>query len=208
MALGQILDHAARALARLPAQFRVAVRIRGLLTAISNEVQELENGLWGARAVRDIDLAETATLDNLGKLIDAPVRGLKTDTQYRGRIRAQILANKSNGQNEIIYGVAKQIVSTWNVTGQPQVLDDTYSGAYTVKGYIAPLEDPAETVLCSEAEARELALLLDDVSAAGVRGIVISQPQSAELSFCFAGGVGAGFETGEFVGAYDGGRKG
>lgn len=208
MALAQIIDHAARALARLPAQLKTSVRLRGLITAVANEIQELEDALFGLLAVRDIDAAETTTLDNLGDLVDAPVRGLRSDAQYRRRIRAQILANKSDGENAVIYAVAKEIVDTWDIDDQPQIEDDSHSGAYLVHGYIAPGEDAADTVLCTTAQARELGQLLDDMSSAGVRAIVYSQPQTAELSFCMGGGVGAGFGDGIFVGAYDGGKKG
>ena len=72
MALEQITDHAARAVSRLAEQFKESTLLKGLLSAVSIEIQELEDKIFELYKTRDIDGAADATLDNLGALLGAP----------------------------------------------------------------------------------------------------------------------------------------
>lgn len=196
MAIEQIVDHANRALDRVITQFRESAFFKGLLTALSAEAQEVEDALWGLmQAYRTVSVATGTTLDNIGKLVGAPARGTKTDTQYRNRINAQIIANLGSGDFDSIYEISKLIVSAWAVSGQPKITE--HLGAYEIAA------NPRGTIINSDAEARELAILLNDISAAGVRGIVISQQVDEDDAFAFDGGTGLGFGAGDFTGAYD-----
>ena len=201
MALTQILDHASRAVARLAFQFKESIKLQGLLVAVTAEIQAIENALYELLITRDIDAAADATLDFIGALVGAPRRGPKTDAQYRNRIRVQIKANKSNGQDSVIYAIAKLVVAAWNVANQPRIYPDAH------RGYYIKSDDAVAGLVNSTAEAIELAHVLTDVNPAGLRGIVISQSITDANAFSFAGGPGLGFGAGAFTAAYDGKSK-
>lgn len=141
--VSKIIDHASLALARLASQFRDKTKVQGLLTAVSNEVQAVEDAFWDLYLQqRDVTAATGQQLDNLGDLVGAPVRGLRTDVQLMARIVAQIAINKSTGDSADIYAIAKNLVTTWNVAGQPRIGEQPTSGQYTIgckKGTTIPL---------------------------------------------------------------------
>lgn len=200
--LSQILNHASLAVGRLVAQFTNAPLFQGLIAALANEVQAAENGLWSLLLTRDLENATDAALDALGLLLGAPPRGLLTDQQYRDRVKAQVLINKSSGTFADVYSVAPKIVEAWaSVNGQPRILEDYASLAYTVGA------SPPGSIVNNTVDAQELGIILDDMNSAGVRGIVLSQTQPAAQSFCFQHGPGLGFGAGKFVGAYDAGKS-
>jgi hypothetical protein len=203
MALEQITDHAARAVARLVGQFKESPLLKGLVTAFGNEVQNAEDGVWALLAAfRDIDVAESAVLDSIAALVGAPVRGARTDTEYRARVRVQILANKSSGAASTIYAIAKALIPEWNVDDQPQIIEDSAGlPGYTI-GYDPPFGVVNDTDL-----AIELGRVLEEANPAGVRGIVLSASIEPADQFTFDNGPGQGFGDGAFVGAYDGGVR-
>lgn len=197
MALAQILDHAARAIARLAAQFAEAPLFKGLISAVAAEIQAVEDGLYGVLLTRDVESAEDATLDSIGVLVGAPARGGRNDTDYRNRIKTQILMNRSNGVGADVYAVSKRIIPQWDVSGHPRIHEDRVAG-YTVG---------APGIINDTDDARELGRILADMNPAGVRGVVLSQSISSTAAFCFEHGPGLGFGAGAFVGAYGGGKK-
>lgn len=195
--LAQILNHAAKAVDRLAAQFTESPLFKGMITAIGNEVQTLEDGLWGLLVTRDIDNATGQTLANIARLVGAPPQGAKTTTEFRNRIKAQVIANRSDGAPGVVYQVSKRIIPAWDVNGQPKVTEQTHA-TYEIHA------NPKGALVNTIEQGKELARLLDDVNPAGVRGIVISQSIAASAAFSFANGPGQGFGDGAFVGAYDG----
>lgn len=119
--ISKIIDHASLALGRLVSQFANSPKLTGMITAISNECQAIEDALWDVLTdFRDPTVATGTTLDNIGDLIGAPVRGPKNDTQYRNRIAGQVVINRSSGESGSIYGIAKGLVDAWNVANQPR----------------------------------------------------------------------------------------
>lgn len=201
ISISKITDSATRAIARLASQFKNSTNLIGLITAISDECQTAEDALWDLfLAQRDVDVATGATLDNLGSLVGAPVRGPRDDETYRNRILGQIVINRSSGESGSIYEIAKRLVSAWNVSGQPRIAE-TGPGCYTVRC------DPPTLLQNDTEQARELAQVLVGASSAGVRAIVFSRSDTvgAPGFFRFAGGTGPsrGFGQGAFIGAYD-----
>jgi hypothetical protein len=200
-----ISDHAAAALGRLATQFRESPRLKGFITVVANEVQACENAFNDMRAqLRDYTVAADDALDKIGNLIGAPVRGPRNNVDYRLRIAAQILTNRSSGEGASLYGIAKGIVAGWNVVGQPKLVDCVPAHA-TMK--------PVGAVRNIDAQARELAQVLNGsrehpgAASAGVRIIVFSRPDTVAEGgfFRFAGGAGPpqGFGVGNFISAYD-----
>lgn len=207
MAITSITDHAARSIKRLVSQFQESPRFKGLLTVLSNEAQAIEDAFQDLLAqFRDVTVANDDALDKLGKLVGAPDRGGMNNTLYRARVIAQIFINRSSGNNVAIYGIAKHIVTAWDVTGQPRIKDTP-----PAEFVIGPDED--NKVVNDDDEARDLVGILngnrdnDGARAVGVRAIVHSRPDTVASNqfFRFAGGAGpaAGFGVGHLRGAYD-----
>lgn len=197
MSLSQIIDHAAQAVARLAAQFGESTYLRGLISAVGDEVQTLENALYELLVTRDVDTATDMTLANLGRLVGAPPQGPRSTAEFRARIKTQILANRSTGNPADIYAISKEVIADWDVAGQPKITEQTiatYEIGATPQGFVTNDTEAA----------KDLARILNDSSSAGVHSIVISQAQAPGFTFCFDGGVGLGFGDGGFIGAYDG----
>lgn len=199
--ISKIVDFAAIAVGRLASEFKEAVKLQGMITALSNEAQAVENALWDLfLANRNPAVATGATLDNIGDLVGAPVRGPRDDASYRLRIAGQIAINRSSGESGSIYAIAKGLVAAWNVANQPRIAE-TGAGCYTVRC------DPPTQLQNDTEEARELAHVLVDASSAGVRAIVFSRSDTVGGTgfFRFAGGAGParGFGVGALIGAYD-----
>ncbi len=207
ISVNAIIDHAAQAVARLASQFRNAPLLKGLIAAISGEVQSIEDAFNDLRVqIRDIDEAEDDRLDQLAKLVGAPVRGPLDNLQYRERVKAQILINKSTGRSANIYAISKRLVAAWNIDSQPKVTE-------SVPACFSIGCDGPTALRNDDGQARELAQALNGsranggATAAGVRAIVLSRPDTVanDNFFRFAGGSGAsaGFGVGKFRGAYD-----
>jgi len=198
MSFSKITDHAERALNRLALQFFEATRLRYIVQAIGDEVQELENGLWDLQTVRDVDDAPGAVLDKIGELVGAPVRGPKDDYLYGLRIKAQLLLNRGSGDFATIYDIAEAIVPAWATAGAKIT---EYVGAFEISS------NPGNTLSEPYDQVRELAAVLNDAAAGGVRAIVMHRDPSigGGNAFRFAGGSGAsaGFGIGKFRAAYD-----
>lgn len=99
-----ILDHAARALALLPSQFAGATKLRELITAFADAAQDIEDDTWACIEDRMLDTAEGAQLDQYGRVLGQPRNGL-SDEDYRALLGIRILANRSNGQADVILRV-------------------------------------------------------------------------------------------------------
>lgn len=217
--LTQILDHAARAVARLLFQFRDKPRIAGLMSTVGTASQEVEDGLYSLLAVRQIAVAQGVVLDQIAELVGAPARGARTDADYRERILAQIQINRGQGTLGTVYAVAALIAKfhkdfaptvhlPWGVStivreGDVDALTVTHPpiGGYTIEH---PDVD-GDNCIDELATTKELARVLkNEVNPAGVRGIVLCRQQPYASSFGFAGSSGAGFGEGLFTAAYDG----
>lgn len=195
--LAQILDHATKAVQRLAGQFKESPLFKGMVSAIGDEVQSLENALYELLTTRDIDAASGQTLANIGRLVGAPPQGARSTSEFRNRIKTQIGVNRSDGSASSIYTISKLVVPAWDVADQPKITDEPHAT------YVVQCDPPGSVVDDYEA-ARDLARILREANPAGVHGIVISQNQSEGSSFCFDGGAGLGFGDGEFIGAFDG----
>lgn len=120
ISVSQIIDSASLAIARLVSQFKTAPRITGMITAISNECQAVEDALWDVYTeFRDYTVATGDALDKIGDLVGAPVRGPRNDASYQHRVAGQVIINRSSGESASIYGIAKNLVDAWDVTAQP-----------------------------------------------------------------------------------------
>lgn len=219
-----VTDHAAQALSRLVTQFRSSDEIRGVLNALSAEIQAAENAAVACFAVRDIDAATGATLTSIGKIVAACPRGTFTDAEYRIRIRVQILVNKSDGTAADLTAIAKAFHPAWGNTVHTREGGQTTAALRVTGNPIGELQSYGSVEVCTVpfnptnmadqiplSEAMELARYLKSAVSAGGRVVLKFVPTSIGSSpvFCLAdpsalnptprGGAGAGFGIGKFA---------
>jgi len=111
--LGVVTAHANKAEARLIERFKRPV-YRAIARAIGEEIQEAENMMWQVLLSRYIDNAEGLSLDYLGNRVGEP-RQSQNDPNYRIRIRARILINRSRGSAEDLLAIVRALGSTARV---------------------------------------------------------------------------------------------
>lgn len=110
MALSNITDMVTRARARILKQYAgLTLRFLPMIDVYVNEVQELENALWGLIAKFDLDVADAIWLDRLGYIVGENREG-ENDDVFRRLIRARIMANKSDGTVEEILAVLNMVL--------------------------------------------------------------------------------------------------
>lgn len=92
-------DRVGEAIARLIDQFKGRPNIVALVTAIARQSQETEDASFGVIEDTLVSTAVGAQLDVLGRIVNVERSGYDDD-DYRVRIAAKILQNKSSGATE------------------------------------------------------------------------------------------------------------
>lgn len=106
MALTPITRHFGEALVKLAPWAWGRPRIAALLQAYINPLQEIETRAWEVLESRDVNTADTARLDVLGKIVGQP-RHWSDDEVYRRVIRARTRAQRSRGLTNDIIAVVR-----------------------------------------------------------------------------------------------------
>lgn len=104
-----VIDHAAGAVNRLPAQFKGKAGIEALLTALTTPMNELELIIWSLIIQRTIEFAIEAQLDVIGKIVWQHRDGLSDDI-YRRYIKASIATQQSHGLVTTLIKIAKLVL--------------------------------------------------------------------------------------------------
>lgn len=166
MSIAQITDHVARALAILPSQFADATKLRALLTALTAQVQLLDDDAWACIEDRMLDTAEGAQLDQYGKVLGQPRDGL-ADDDYRALLGIRILANRSNGQADAILRVVAGLLGSDRLSdgGQGVFYRTLPPGAYELWWVSDDAADPLDTGADRLALIRKI---LDEITPSGV----------------------------------------
>jgi len=162
------VDHDARAVARLPMQFREQPNINALVKSRSDEAQELENELMALRTLSDIENSVGAQLDVIGKIVRQPREG-RTDEVYRVWLRARIRLNRSSGTPVDVLEVLRL------AAGQTPIIQ-----------YIP--EPPAAfsvQILGLTEDVDSLRVLLSETTAAGVRSLLEYSEDDGSALFMF-----------------------
>jgi len=107
-------EHVAEAISHLIQFFREGPRNLALLTALVEQVQEVEDANWAHHNAFDVDTAVGEQLDFLGKRVGER-RSDRTDDVYRTAIRVRILVNLSNGRVEELIAIAIGLSPTADV---------------------------------------------------------------------------------------------
>lgn len=157
--------HVARALARLPQQFRGKAKIEALLSALASPAQDLENALWDLLTLRGVMTASGVWLDKLGALV-GQARGGLSDAAYRLYIRARVATNRSRGTVADLIAIANLILnsSTSLVTIE------------TVPGAVGVVVIRVSSYATDDATAAILISFLRDAVDGGVRAILETSP--------------------------------
>lgn len=184
MALTQVTDHVARALARMPEQFKNNVTQPGIVVAFASQVQEIEDAAFGLLAARSIDLAVGTQLDRIGKIIGAPRMGA-VDADYRLVLKATILINRRSGEIETMLQILAILVP-----GCTPMLAESPVHAIVMMAAVAACPNPTK-----------VRALLALAKMAGVKLVFKSSTYDAPARFCFAGGAGLGFGAGHMISA-------
>lgn len=91
-----IPDHVAVALSQLLQQYKAKERIEGLLTALVQQIQDLEDAIYPLNQFRQLAYAYGVQLDGLGEIIGFERNGLDDET-YRIFLIGTIAINYSDG---------------------------------------------------------------------------------------------------------------
>lgn len=176
-------DYVTEGLDRLLTQFKNATDFKVLVSALLEEVQELENALFDLGFLKDIDLMEGDALDLLGALFGVSRKG-RADLDYRIVLKGQSLLLNTSGESERIRLVLRAMIPG----AEPRVLD-VGEAAFTAYMDGVTLDSPIET-----------AAVVRQARAAGISGFVFWQTTDDANTFCFDGGPGLGYDDGEYAG--------
>jgi hypothetical protein len=146
--LAIIDDHTEQALGLLISQYRDKPRLSGLITAITNRLQEFEDCNWDVINKRLLDYIDRdgnlahavgAQLDTIGRIVGQG-RGGQDDATYLIYIRAKIFLNKSRAKHDDVIKLLQLV----------EAADFTYSEYYPCTVWIEFTEptaaDPAVLV--------------------------------------------------------------
>lgn len=150
-------DHVARAVAKLPIQFRTKPFIRALVEIRARKWQALEDAAWEVLDAQTIETAIGVGLDAIGVLVGRG-RNDATDALYRIALRAQIRINRAQGNARDTLEVGN--LSTLGNTFQPRT--------YPPASYVVTMVEPVIVA----GEVAPLAENLRQVRALGVRGFL------------------------------------
>lgn len=157
--------HVDDALARFQQTLKDQPNLASFLTAVVAPVQDIEDALQQLLTERTVDTAVGDQLTDIGAIVGEPRSGL-SDADYRPRVRARIMANRSRGIVEDLIRIARLVidddaltvkVQTWGIAAYDMTL-----GGVTVTGTLADA----------------LLAFLQDASGAGVRPILNYSPSA------------------------------
>lgn len=160
MAVEKITDYASRALGRLPDHLLDATDFRKLVTAISEEAQEVEDFYDDLFNLRMIDAAEGEQLDQIATILDVERSVGQSDTAFRAAIYGKAAALQQAGEPETLIQVYKLI---WTATK-----------VFLIEHPPATIELIAEVTTDPESSGLDTQAIraIDGVKAAGVEAAV------------------------------------
>lgn len=179
-----VSDWAVRLKTRLYTQFRNAVTWQefcDLLGAASDDIELAAQSLF---SLPDIDDSSGAQLDLIGRIIGQPRIG-SDDATYRIYLKARVLANKSCGTSEDIYGILRALY------GESSGFLVRYSGTKTFEAIIETAIDRSDAFIGLS--------FLRDSKESGARGLLRWQESADSAVFTFDSGPG--FDVGKFAAA-------
>ncbi len=173
-----ISTHEADALARLLEQYKDSTKLRGLVSALTVQIQELEDTLNAVESAHGIAAAMGDSLDRIGDAVGFARPAGTSDATYRLLILGKIGLNVSQGETERVIDVYRLLTqaSTVYLEEFPVAALSIFSDGTVATGLVDTVRD-----------------FLDDVVAAGV-AVLYFGLYDFENPFVFAGDAsGSGF---------------
>lgn len=121
-----ITDHVVKALNRLLYQYKNKSKISGVLSAIVDQLQKLEDTLPDVVSKRGIDTATGINLDGAGQIAGIARVSGQSDDDYRTAIKNKIVQNLNTGTPEEVINAAKFFLVTdlvWYLEVYPAEVD-------------------------------------------------------------------------------------
>ena len=125
-------------------QWQGKPRVAAMLCAWLGRLQETEDTTTAMLALRDVETAEGAQLDLLGRVVLEGRRG-RSDDRYRDALRVRILANRSDGHAEDLIRIV-YLIDRYAETSDWVHLTDYPPASIVVEGRREVLNDPREIV--------------------------------------------------------------
>jgi hypothetical protein len=184
MDIPQITDHVERALALLAQQLKDSAGHNGLVRAFAQEVQALEDAIYGLVQGRALPTASGVQLDRIAAIV-GETRDGDDDGPFRARIQSRILINRRSGEVETIIGVLMPLL-----TGGTVRVDEYQPAAFiaTVTGAL-------------ESQVPTLVRLLNLAKAAGVRATLAYSVTDPAHTFTYDGTSTQAYDAGLYAGA-------
>lgn len=105
--LSHLTDLVARSRTRVLTQYRdMTARFLPLLDLFNQQAQDLEDAFWALLQAHLLDTATDTWLERIGAMV-GETRQASTDVQYRYRIRARVVANRSSGTVEELFEIIR-----------------------------------------------------------------------------------------------------
>lgn len=185
-----ITNHAERALSRLAQEFRDIPELDALIRIFCQQVQDIEDAAHALQLARTLDAATGELLEFFGRIVGEKRNGA-LDAPFRRRVRARVLLNKGSGTRPQLLAIFRALLPP------PYTLElvDYYPAATILTVAGAGLE-----------VAGELAGILHEAKAAGVKVVLRYQPEVDATTFTLAdvtgtpAGAGLGDATDPGVG--------
>lgn len=187
----QITDHVQQALDRLLQQYKGRPRMQGLITALVNQIQDLENAIFPVGTETLLFngqnyIAKGAQLDGIGELVNVARNGLGDD-EYLILILGTIGVNFSDTTGDTMTGIIKELTQAQDVT-----VFDHYPAGYGVQVQAPSVPSGLWALIAS---------LIQGALGAAIELCYIDQYDPSD-SFNFSGGkvAGQGFANYSTVG--------
>ena len=172
----KIDTHIADALNRLLEQYKNKPKTEGLISALSQQFQDMEDVTFSLILGREISSAVGAQLDLMGTIVNLSRASGQSDDRYRTLLYVKVGQNTSQGAPEKLISIYKLLTDANTIFYQNL---NRASIMLTVDKDIDPLNDPDDVTF--------IYTNLEDVAAGGVRIDYLSCFSPDGDSFAFAG---------------------
>jgi Protein of unknown function (DUF2612) len=175
MEVTKITNHVQQALDRLLQQYKDRPNITGLITAVVQHVQQLENAIFPLDQYRQLLYAYGQQLDNLGEIIGLKRNGL-TDAEYLVLLIGTIAENNSDSTAPTLLNVVQLVFQSNQIFYKdPNSVPDRCRPAFVCFGVGNPVYPSAV-----------LGQVEQIIAAAVAGGVAIAYISSFNAAGCFA----------------------
>lgn len=133
MAITYFSEHVTTGLSRLLAQFHDKPNMAAVVTAILQQIQDIEDAADQLLNDFTIDALDGDNLDLIGRIVGQDRMGL-VDADYRLWLKARIQINRSSGTAEEIINVLK-LITGFTAESTFELVEDSYPASFALNVY-------------------------------------------------------------------------